>query len=35
LIKDYKVLSNWISNVDNQRTQASHEYILVISDSDF
>ena len=35
LIKDYKVLSNWTSDVDNERTQASHEYILVISDSDF
>jgi hypothetical protein len=35
LIKDYKILTNWISDVDDERTQASHEYILVISDSDF
>ena len=35
LTKDYKVLSNWASNVDDQRTSASHEYVLVITDSDF
>ena len=35
LTKDYKLLSNWISDVDDQRTVASHEYILVITDADF
>ena len=35
LTKDYKLLSNWTSDVDDQRTVASHEYILVISDADF
>jgi len=35
LAKDYKLLSNWISDVDVQRAEASHEYILVITDADF
>ena len=35
LAKDYKFLSNWISDVDVQRAEASHEYILVITDADF
>jgi len=35
LTKDYKLLSNWTSDVDDQRTSASHEYILVITDADF
>lgn len=35
LAKDYKLLSNWTSDVDDQRTVASHEYILVITDADF
>ncbi|RFC55291.1 hypothetical protein [Brumimicrobium aurantiacum] len=35
LIKDYKLLSNWNASVDDQRTIASHEYVLVISDTDF
>jgi hypothetical protein len=35
LTKDYKLLSNWTSDVDDQRTVASHEYILVITDTDF
>ncbi len=35
LTKDYKLLSNWISEVDDQRAVASHEYILVITDADF
>lgn len=35
LIKDYKLLSNWTSDVDDQRAVASHEYILVITDADF
>ena len=35
LTKDYKLLSNWTSDVDDQRTVASHEYILVITDADF
>ena len=33
--KDYKLLSNWTSEVDDQRAVASHEYILVITDADF
>lgn len=35
LIKDYKLLSNWTSEVDDQRAVASHEYFLVITDADF
>ena len=35
LTKDYKLLSNWTSEVDDQRTAADHEYILVITDADF
>ena len=35
LAKDYKLLSNWISDVDEQRAVASHEYIIVITDADF
>ena len=35
LTKDYKMLSNWISDVDASRAVANHEYILVITDSDF
>ncbi|MFY9282383.1 MAG: hypothetical protein WBK38_08090 [Bacteroidia bacterium] len=35
LTKDYKLLSNWTSGVDDQRAVASHEYVLVITDADF
>lgn len=35
LKKDYKVLSNWQSSVDDQRKSASHEYTLKITDADF
>lgn len=35
IIKDYKMLSNWTSDVDDKRAVANHEYILVITDSDF
>ena len=35
LTKDYKLLSNWNSYVDDQRALASHEYVLVITDTDF
>ena len=35
LTKDYKLLSNWTSDVDDQRARASHEYVLVITDADF
>ena len=35
LAKDYKLLSNWTSDVDDQRTVANHENILVITDADF
>lgn len=35
LTKDYKLLSNWITKVDEKRAVASHEYILVITDADF
>ena len=33
--KDYKVLSNWQSRVDDQKKTASHNYILVVRDIDF
>jgi hypothetical protein len=35
LTKDYKLLSNWTSDVDEKRAVASHEYVLVVTDSDF
>ena len=35
LIKDYKVLSNWISLIDETSGTASHKYVLKISDLDF
>lgn len=35
LRKDYRELSNWTSNVDNQRAVASHTYVLTVQDSDF
>jgi len=35
LVKDYKILSNWISDVDDQRATASHKYTLHITDADF
>ncbi|MFH6605078.1 hypothetical protein ACEZ3G_16445 [Maribacter algicola] len=35
LTKDYRLLSNWTSDVDNQRAVANHGYILVITDADF
>ena len=35
LKKDHKLLSNWTFNVDDQRTVADHDYILVITDADF
>jgi hypothetical protein len=35
LRKDYKSISNWSSEVDEKRAVASHEYILIIKDSDF
>lgn len=35
LIRDYRTLSNWQSNIDDERTVASHHYVLVLSDSDF
>lgn len=35
LTKDYKLLSNWTSDIDDQRAVASHQYILVITDADF
>jgi hypothetical protein len=35
LKKDYQLLSNWTSDVDDQRTVARHEYILVITNADF
>lgn len=35
LTKDYKLLSNWTSDVDEKRAVASHEYVLVITDTDF
>lgn len=35
LQKDYKILSNWQSSVDDKRKTASHDYILVVTDADF
>jgi hypothetical protein len=35
LQKDYKLLSNWLSSVDDERKTVSHDYILVITDADF
>jgi|TARA_B110000483_G_scaffold241433_1_gene324426 hypothetical protein len=35
LTKDYKLLSNWTSDVNDQRAVASHECVLVITDVDF
>ena len=35
LTKDYKLLSNWTSEIDDHRAVASHEYVLVITDADF
>ena len=35
LTKEYKLLSNWTSDVDDQRAVANHEYVLVITDADF
>ena len=35
LTKNYKLHSNWTSNVNDSRTTAEHEYILVVTDSDF
>lgn len=35
LIKDYKVLSNWSSDVTERKASANHKYTLVISDMDF
>ena len=35
LQKDYKLLSNWQSSVDDERKTVSHDYILVITDADF
>ena len=35
LTKDYRVLSNWISDIDNKKSVASHKYTLLITDTDF
>jgi hypothetical protein len=35
LNKDYKLLSNWISDINNARAVAVHEYVLIINDADF
>ena len=35
LTKDYRLLSNWVSDVNSKRAVANHEYILVITDADF
>lgn len=35
LQKDYKSLSNWQSSVSDKGKTASHNYILVVMDSDF
>ena len=33
--KDYKLLSNWTSDIIEQRAVARHEYVLVITEVDF
>ena len=35
LTKDYTVLSNWSSDVEDKRATARHDYVLIISDNDF
>ena len=35
ILKDYKILANWTSDVDDNRNVAEHKYVLVVSDSDF
>lgn len=35
LTKDYQLLSNWTSDIDDNRAVANHEYILIITDADF
>lgn len=35
LSKDYKLLTNWTTDVDDQRAVASHDYVLAITDADF
>ncbi|MCB0736073.1 MAG: hypothetical protein KDC92_01075 [Bacteroidetes bacterium] len=35
LTKDYKSLTNWNADIDNQRAVANHEYILIVTDTDF
>ncbi|MDA9312981.1 hypothetical protein N9Q47_05250, partial [Vicingaceae bacterium] len=35
ILKDYKILANWTSDVDDNRNVAEHKYVLVVSDFDF
>jgi hypothetical protein len=35
LQKDYKIVSNWLTHVEDQRKTASHVYILEVTDADF
>lgn len=35
LVKDYKLISNWISEIDENRSVAVHDYTLVVTDLDF
>jgi hypothetical protein len=35
LTKDYKLLSSWTSDIDDQRATASHKYVLIITNADF
>lgn len=35
ILKDYKILENWTSDVDDNRNVAEHKYFFVVKDSDF
>lgn len=35
LTKDYRLLSNWTSTVEDKRAVANHLYTIVITDADF
>ena len=35
ILKDYKILENWTSDVDDNRNVAEHKYYFVVKDFDF
>lgn len=35
LQKDYRLLTNWSSNLQDDRAVISHRYVLVVADADF